>query len=120
MTDPYHIFPDLSCPSCRVVGKVIRFEREDGGWHCGCDDGDHVDDIDPYTCVECGYQFAHMGVESGAELKRLRVEWMRVYEGRPYEPPKPVPREPSKVSETAKALGGMLRVVALVEELDRR
>jgi hypothetical protein len=83
--DPWSLHAALSCPACHVTGKVVRFEREDGGYQC-CDD-EHIDDVDPYVCVECGQTWADTGVVG--DVKDYRVQYMRKVEGRPYEPPKP-------------------------------
>jgi hypothetical protein len=83
--DPWSLHTSLSCPACHVTGRVVRFEREDGGYQC-CDD-EHLDDVDPYVCVECGQTWADTGVVG--DVKDYRVAYGRLIEGRPYEPPKP-------------------------------
>jgi hypothetical protein len=79
--DPWELHSALSCPACHVTGKVVRFEREDGGYQC-CDD-EHIDDVDPYVCVECGQTWADTGVVG--DVKDYRVAYGRLIEGRPYE-----------------------------------
>ncbi len=74
--DPWNHFPDLSCPECHVLGKVVR-----------CEDDEWSDDVEPYVCVDCGHAFADVGMVG--DLKQYRTEYMRMVEGRPYEPPKP-------------------------------
>lgn len=101
--DPWSMHAALSCPSCHVVGKVVRFEREDGGHDC-CDD-ERLDDVDPYTCCECGQTWADTG--QVGDVKEYRVAYSRLVEGRPYEPPKP--KEPVKSKVDISAFDGMLK-----------
>lgn len=104
-SDPWSLHAALACPSCHVVGKVVRFEREDGGYDC-CDD-EHLDDVDPYTCCECGQTWADTG--QVGDVKEYRVQYMRLVEGRPYEPPKPKEADPNAKKVDFSAYDSVLR-----------
>lgn len=74
MTDPWSIHPDLSCPTCHVVGKVISRTPDD--------------DENYQICVECGMTWLEGPCVRPGDIKEMRLHWSRLHEGRPYEPPK--------------------------------
>jgi hypothetical protein len=107
--DPWSLHRDLSCPKCHVLGKVVRFEREDGGYQCGCDEGDHVEDVDPFTCVECGHGWIESMALRPEDIKEARVNWSRLVEGRPYEPPAPPKPDQNQKSPDLSFMEQMLK-----------
>jgi len=89
--DPWSLHRDLSCPACHVTGKVVSEETD---CSCNCDDycsGEHGTH-EEYCCVDCGQTWQDLGTISDAWLKERRIQYGRLIEGRPYEPPKPEPR----------------------------
>lgn len=102
--DPWTLHAALSCPSCHVTGKVVQ---------CADDAWDDARDSEPLTCVDCGAQWVDIGVVG--DVKDYRVQYMRMVEGRPYEPPKPP--EPKKA--TPHPFGKML-AEAWAKDIERR
>lgn len=106
MTDPYRIVADAFCPHCGVKGRLLaEFEtRYEGGDY----DMESVQ-VEVRSCVECGAFHDAPGIGLDGWLKEQRIQFARVQEGRPYEPPPPVQREPSKLSETMGQFDKLLR-----------
>lgn len=94
-TDPYKHHAELSCPCCHVKGKVITNSADGVEFDQGC----FTDE--PFVCCECGSSWLDSGTFVDDALKEYRVNLMRLVEGRPYEPPKPKPSEPSKLDLSA-------------------
>jgi hypothetical protein len=87
--DPYKLCADVTCPHCGVKGRIVS-EVET---RPHSDYGD--DDFDLLTCVECGGLHESHGSSGDEHLKLMRIQFGRLIEGRPYEAPKPVVRDPS-------------------------
>jgi hypothetical protein len=86
--DPWQLFASLSCPACHVTGKVVQ------------DEGEAYDEFEsPFVCCACGQAWRDAGVVG--DVKDYRVQYMRMVEGRPYEPPKPKEAVPTKVDLSA-------------------
>lgn len=98
MTDPYRIVADAYCPHCGVKGRLLaEFETRYEG-------GDYEQDstsVEVRTCVDCGAFHDAPDIGLDGWLKERRIHFARLIEGRPYEPPAPVPREPSRINMDA-------------------
>jgi hypothetical protein len=80
IADPYMLAPDAFCPHCGVKGRLVE-EQYDEECDCATSRG-HL-----RTCVECGH--AHERSFEGDDIKAMRIQFGRLIEGRPYEPPAP-------------------------------
>jgi hypothetical protein len=79
--DPFKICSDITCPHCGVKGRIVS-EQETRYF-----DDEH-DDFDLLTCVECGGLHESHGFSGDEHLKAMRIQYGRLIEKRPYEPPK--------------------------------
>jgi hypothetical protein len=102
--DPYRLCPDAFCPQCGVKGRlVIEMESRYG-------DGDTEDyEVEVRTCVECGNQHDEPSPLHEAALKSMRIQFGRLIEGRPYEPPPPPKPDPNRKSPDLSFMEKMLR-----------
>jgi hypothetical protein len=86
--DPFKLCTEATCPHCGVKGRLVAEQEARGN----CDYGD--DDFELLTCVECGGLHESHGSSGDEHLKAMRIQYGRLIEGRPFEPPKPVERIP--------------------------
>lgn len=83
MTDPYRIAAEAHCPRCGIKGRLVA-TSEDRAYY-----DEESYDVEVRTCIDCGHSH-DAPVESSAEhLKQIRLQWGRLVEGRPYQPPAP-------------------------------
>ena len=86
--DPYKLCSDVTCPHCGVKGRLVS-EQETRYFD------DESEDFELLTCVECGGLHESHGFSGDEHLKVMRIQFGRLIEGRPYEPPKPKERDPN-------------------------
>jgi hypothetical protein len=88
MTDPYSLCTEASCPHCGVKGRLVETSesRDVGG---DCYDESYEQDFEVRTCVDCGHYHDAPTESSTDHLKAMRIQFGRLIEGRPYEPPPP-------------------------------
>ena len=98
--DPFKLCSDVTCPHCGVKGRLVS-EQETRYF-----DDEH-DDFELLTCVECGGLHESHGFSGDEHLKAIRIQYGRLIEGRPYDPPKP--KEVAKPSATTVALNEMYK-----------
>jgi len=94
--DPYQIVADAFCPHCGVKGRMVA-ETSTVYFY------DDSADNELRTCVECGgLHVVDIDPEARAAsvdwLKDARIQFGRLIEGRPYEPPPPPPVDPNRKS----------------------
>jgi hypothetical protein len=98
--DPYRLCPDAFCPACGMKGRLVE-QQYDEECDCAMTRG-HL-----RTCVECGH--AHERPFEADTLKAMRIQFGRLIEGRPYEPPAPPKPDPNRKPLDLSAYDSVLR-----------